>query len=372
LAETNVRIAVDAMGGDLAPAAVVEGALLAVEKLASPPQVILVGDEARVEAELAKHGKPAPGLTLHHAAEVVEMGEHPGQALRQKKESSIRLCFELMKSGGADAVVSAGNSGAVMAGAILLSGRLPHVERPAIGTVIPHMTGRALLIDAGANTDCKPVHLCQFGLMGAVYAHHMFGVAKPKIAILSNGEEPTKGNDLTRASAEALSQIGGDFLGYAEGKDLFGGKVDVLVCDGFTGNTMLKGMEGAAEALFAMMRQEIVRSPLASLGMLLARGALRKFRARVDWDETGGAPLIGVRGVGIVAHGRSGPKAIMNAIRVASEAAKVGLDAELSNAAKEAAELVGRRGAPNHGNGRPGTTQGAAEDASEEALPLGK
>jgi phosphate acyltransferase len=367
-----VRIAVDAMGGDLAPAAVVEGALLALHTLPSPPQIILVGDEPRVEAELARHGKAPPGLTLHHASEVVEMGEHPGQALRQKKESSIRLCFELMKRKEADAVVSAGNSGAVMAGAILLSGRLPHVERPAIGTVIPHVTGRALLIDAGANTDCKPVHLCQFGLMGAVYARRMLGIARPKIAVLSNGEELTKGNDLTRAAAEALSQLGADFLGYAEGKDLFGGKVDVLVCDGFTGNTMLKGMEGAAEAIFDMMRQEVVRSPLATFGMLLARGALRKFRARVDWDEVGGAPLIGVRGVGIVAHGRSGPKAIMNAIRVASEAAAVGLDEELSLAAKEASELAGRRGAPNHGNGRPGVPPASADAAAGEATPQGK
>ncbi len=359
------------MGGDLAPAAVVEGSLLALGSLASRPEVILVGDQVRIEAELTRLGalRPTQGLTLRHAAEVVEMGEHPSQALRQKKESSIRVCFELMKRGEADAVVSAGNSGAVMAGAILLSGRLPHVERPAIGTVIPHMTGRALLIDAGANTDCRPVHLCQFGLMGAVYARRMLGVARPKIAVLSNGEEPTKGTDLTRASAEAMSQLGGDFLGYAEGKDLFGGELDVLVCDGFTGNTVLKAMEGAAEALIDMMRQEIKRSWLASLGMLLARPALRKFRERVDWDEIGGAPLIGVRGVGIVAHGRSGPKAIMNAIRVASEAAAVGMDDELSQAAKRGAELIQRRSSASHGNGNPGVSR---ERPAGEATPEGE
>jgi glycerol-3-phosphate acyltransferase PlsX len=356
------------MGGDLAPAAVVEGSLLAVGAIPSHPEVILVGDQPRLEAELSRLGalRPTPRLTLRHAAEVVEMGEHPSQALRQKKESSIRVCFELMKRGEADAVVSAGNSGAVMAGAILLCGRLPHVERPAIGTVIPHKTGRALLIDAGANTDCKPVHLCQFGLMGAVYAHHMLGIAQPKIAVLSNGEEPTKGTDLTRAAAEALSQLGSDFLGYAEGKDLFGGEVDVLVCDGFTGNTMLKGMEGAAEALLDMMRQEVERSWLASLGMFLARPALRRFRERVDWDEVGGAPLIGVRGVGIVAHGRSGPKAIMNAIRVAGEAATFGLDDELSQAAKRGAELAQRRSLASHGNGNPGASR---EQPSGEATP---
>jgi glycerol-3-phosphate acyltransferase PlsX len=234
------------------------------------------------------------------------------------------VCFDLMEAGKVDAVVSAGNSGAMLAGATLIAGRLPGVDRPAIGAVFPSLSGRTLMLDAGANAECKPLHLVQFALMGEVYARRMLGTEKPRIGVLSNGEEDTKGTELTRAAAAALRGIGDEFIGYAEGKDLFNGAVDVAVCDGFV----------------STLRQTMQEDVLASAGMLLARRALRRFREAMDWETVGGAPLVGCRGVSIVAHGRSGPKAIMNAIRVAAEAAAVGMDAELSAAAKAGRELL--------------------------------
>jgi len=336
-----LRIAVDAMGGDSAPATVVEGAVRAAEQLPAPPHIVLVGQGHRIEVELAKLGRHPALIELHHASEVVEMGDHPSQAIRQRKDSSLRVCFDLLEAGKVDAVVSAGNSGAMLAGATLIAGRLPGVDRPAIGAVFPSLSGRTLMLDAGANAECKPLHLVQFALMGEVYARRMLGTEKPRIGVLSNGEEESKGTDLTRAAAAALRGIGEEFIGYAEGKDLFNGAVDVAVCDGFVGNLILKTAEGVASAIVSTLRQTMQEDLLASAGMLLARRALRRFREAMDWETVGGAPLLGCRGVSIVAHGRSGPKAIMNAIRVAAEAAAVGMDAELSAAAKAGRELLG-------------------------------
>ena len=337
---STLRVAVDAMGGDSAPAAVVEGAVRAAEQLSAPPHIVLVGQKALMEAELSRLGRRPVLLELHHAAEVVEMGDSPSQAIRQKKDSSLRVCFDLMEAGKVDAVVSAGNSGAMLAGALLVSGRLPGVDRPAIGAVFPSLSGRTLMLDAGANAECKPLNLVQWALMGEVYARRMLGVEKPRIGVLSNGEEESKGIDLTRAAAAALRGIGEEFIGYAEGKDLFNGAVDVAVCDGFVGNLVLKAAEGVASAIVSTLRQTMREDAMASAGMLLARRALRRFREAMDWETVGGAPLVGCRGVSIVAHGRSGPKAIMNAVRVAAEAAAVGMDAELSEAAKLGRELL--------------------------------
>ncbi|MFI5028744.1 MAG: phosphate acyltransferase PlsX [Solirubrobacterales bacterium] len=341
-----MRIALDAMGGDFAPAVVVAGAIEALRQLPNPPQVILVGDEDRVRAELTRHGeKASPGgpLEIRPTTEIIEMGDHPGQALRQKRDSSIRVCFELVKRGEADAMVSAGNSGAVMAGAVLFWGRLDGVERPAIATWLPTLKGRMLLLDAGANVECRPLHLVQFALMGEVYTRRMLGLPHPKIAVLSNGEEDSKGTEMTRAASAALRAFGPDFIGYAEGKDVFSGKLDVAVTDGFNGNLLLKTAEGCAEALMELMRRSVKKSWPAMAGMLLARPALRRFRSEIDWDEYGGAPLIGVNGVGIIAHGRSGPKAIRNAIRVAAEAGAAHLGPELAAAAKKGAEYCAPR-----------------------------
>ncbi len=273
-------------------------------------------------------------------------------------------------------MVSAGNSGAVMAGAVLVVGRLEGVERPAIAALIPSLGGKTLLLDAGANTDCKAVHLVQFALMGEVYMRRMLGVERPRIAVLANGEEATKGTELTREAAEALSRAAGvRFSGYAEGKDILGGEVDVVVTDGFTGNVVLKAIEGCAQAMIELLRRSVGSSLAATAGMALARPALRRFKATIDWDEHGGAPLIGVDGVGIIAHGRSGPKAIRNAIRVAAEAAAVGMGPELSRAAQLGRDLCGRpakgkagRGAAGaEGNGGEGKGVGGRRSAEEDA-----
>jgi glycerol-3-phosphate acyltransferase PlsX len=225
-----------------------------------------------------------------------------------------------------------------MAGAVLFWGRLDGVERPAIATWLPTLKGRMLLLDAGANVECRPLHLVQFALMGEVYSRRLLNLPNPKIAVLSNGEEETKGTEMTRAASAALRAFGPSFIGYAEGKDIFSGKLDVAVTDGFNGNLLLKTAEGCAEALMEMMRRSIKESWPAMAGMMLARPALRRFRSHVDWDEYGGAPLIGVNGVGIIAHGRSGPKAIRNAIRVAAEAGAAHLGPELAAAANKGAE----------------------------------
>src|SRR5581483_10828274 len=270
------------MGGDSAPATVVEGALRAAEQLSAPPHIVLVGQARKIEAELVRLGRRPALVELHDATEVVEMGDHPSQAIRQKRDSSLRVCFDLMEAGKVDAVVSAGNSGAMLAGATLVAGRLPGVDRPAIGALFPSLSGRTLMLDAGANAECKPLHLVQFALMGEVYARRMLGTENPRIGVLSNGEEETKGTDLTRAAAIALRGIGEQFIGYAEGKDLFNGAVDVAVCDGFVGNLILKSAEGVASAIVSTLRQTIKEDVLASAGMLLARRALGKFREAMD------------------------------------------------------------------------------------------
>ena len=367
---TTLRIALDAMGGDFAPGAAVAGAAEAVRELGMPLRVILVGDEARIRQELARVGTlPAGSVEVRHASQVVEMGEHPGQAIRQKKDSSIRVCFNLVERGEADAMASAGNSGAVMAGGIMVLGRHKGVERPAIGALIPSLRGRTLLIDAGANTECRPVHLVQFALMGEVYARRMLGIEQPKLAILANGEEATKGTDLTREAAQALRGFGPAFTGYAEGKDIFLGEVDVVATDGFTGNVVLKAVEGCALAMLQLMRRSVEASLIATAGMALARPALRRFKATVDWNELGGAPLIGVQGVGIIAHGRSGPRAIRNTLRVAAEAAAVGFGPEIAAAAQRGLELCGgKRPVAARGNGGAARPSGSrkGESASTE------
>src|SRR5512138_3238284 len=240
-------VAVDAMGGDHAPAAIVHGAVNAARK---GLPVVLVGPEPRVRDELARHhaGKDLP-ISVHHAAEVIDMDDHPGQAMRRKKDNSIRVCCELVKGGDACAMVSAGNSGAVMAGAIFVLGRPDGVERPAIITALPGLKGHPIMLDMGAVVDAKPIHLVQFALMGDVWARRVAGVAHPKVAILSNGEEDSKGTELTRTAAAALRCSAIHFAGYCEGRDLLTGEFDVIVTDGFTGNVALKTMEGTARVV---------------------------------------------------------------------------------------------------------------------------
>jgi glycerol-3-phosphate acyltransferase PlsX len=303
------------MGADLGAGVMVAGAAAAVRELGAA--VTLVGQEA----EVRRHLPPgAADLRVVHAAEVVGMGESPSAALRRKKHSSIRVGLDLVKRGEADAFVSAGNTGAVMATALVVLGPLPGVERPAIAIVIPTKTGRAVLLDAGANVDCKPRHLHQFAIIGSIYARAVLGSRAPRVGLLSIGEEESKGNELTREVFRKLGEDGAiRFIGNVEGRHLFDGDVDVAVCDGFTGNVALKISEGVADLVVSILREEVSRDVWARAGALFMRRSLRRFKRRLDYAEYGGAPLFGVDGVCIIGHGRSSPNAIRNAIRVAGE-----------------------------------------------------
>jgi glycerol-3-phosphate acyltransferase PlsX len=331
-------VALDAMGGDHAPTAVVQGAIDAARK---GQGVILVGPEDRVRAELdrlrASWNLP---VQVRHAPEVVAMDEHPAQAMRRKKQNSIRVCLEMVRDGEASSAVSAGNSGAVMAGAMMVLGCSGEVQRPAILSVLPAAKGRPVMLDAGANVDCKPLHLVQFALMGEVYSRRVLGVSRPRVAILANGEEATKGTALTRAAADALSRSGIRFQGYCEGRDLLGGEVDVIVTDGFTGNVALKTMEGTAQALAVMMKEALQRTLPARLGGALVKTAIDEIRRRVDWREIGGAPLLGVGGVAVIAHGASDRRAVANAVARAADGARAGCTDEIGEAAALASGLL--------------------------------
>jgi glycerol-3-phosphate acyltransferase PlsX len=338
MTDTIAPVAVDAMGGDHAPGAIVQGAINAARKGLG---VILVGAEARVYEELARHraGHALP-IEVVNAAEVIEMDDHPGQAMRRKKHNSIRVCFELVKEGRASAMVSAGNSGAVMAGAIMVLGRPEGVERPAIISALPALKGAPIMLDMGAVVDCKPIHLVQFALMGEVYARRVAGVARPKIAILANGEEESKGTDLTRTAAAALRRAPIHFVGYCEGRDLLTGEFDVIVTDGFTGNVALKTMEGTAKVVGEYLKRALRSSTVSKIGGLLSKTALDGMKKRIDWREVGGAPLVGVNGVGFISHGRSDALAIENAIRRARDAAKAHFTDEIPKAVAPSAALV--------------------------------
>jgi glycerol-3-phosphate acyltransferase PlsX len=309
------KIAVDAMGGDRAPAVVVEGAWLATKELGV--EVVLVGDKQAIERELAQL-KAGP-LAIVSASQTVAMHESASSALK-KKDSSMKIAFDLMKKGEVQAVVSAGNSGAMMAMGMFVMGRLPQVARPAILVVVPSVGKGTVVVDAGANVDCKPHHLAQFGIMGAIYAERVLGIDQPRVGVLSNGEENGKGTDLTRAACALLAESSVNHIGYVEGRDIFNASVDVVVCDGFTGNVALKTMEGVATFAGEVLRDAFQKNLSSRLGYLMTRKALRQAYRRLDYAEYGGAPLIGLDGVAIVAHGGSNPLAIKNAIRAANDA----------------------------------------------------
>jgi glycerol-3-phosphate acyltransferase PlsX len=333
-------VAVDAMGGDHAPGAIVQGAIDAARK---GHAVTLVGAEEVVREALSRHhaARSLP-IDVHHASEVIDFNDHPGQAMRRKKDNSIRVCFDLVEQGKACGMVSAGNSGAVMAGAIFVLGRPKGVERPAIVTVLPGLKGTPLMLDMGANVDCKPIHLVQFALMGEVYSRQVLGVARPSVAVLANGEEEGKGTDLTRAAAAALRGAAIDFRGYCEGRDLLTGEFDVIVTDGFTGNVALKTMEGTAKVVGEHLKRAIRSTLVSTVGGLLARKALEGMKKKMDWREVGGAPLLGVNGVGFISHGRSDALAIENAIRRAREAARTHFVDDIAAAVAPAEALLAR------------------------------
>jgi len=313
-----MKIALDAMGGDFAPEQIVAGGVRAHRELGV--DVIFVGQKDKVDAALAKAGA-GKWAQIEDAPEVIAMDEHPAQAVRSKKASSIVRGVQMVEDGRAAGFVSAGNSGAVMAAGLFGLRRIPGVDRPAIGAVIPTATGRCLLLDAGANADARPEYLAQFARMGTIYAEGLMDIATPRVALLSNGQEPGKGNQLVQATEPLLRAAPGiNFVGNIEGNDIFRGKADVIVCDGFTGNVLVKTAEGAAELLFRSIRDAIKGDPIASVGGLLIRPKLQALRARVDWREFGGWLLLGVNGVTVIAHGRSDARAIRSAIRVARDA----------------------------------------------------
>ena len=320
-------IAVDAMGGDFAPQHAVEGAVFAASE--DGAEVLLVGDRAKVEAELARLGKRPKGIEIVHAEEVVGMDEPAITPIRRKRRSSIRICAELVKEGRAQAMVTAGNTGAAMISAKMVIGTVAGVDRPALAAVLPNSKGRTVLLDVGANVDSKALHLREFAVMGHFYAQEVIGTPAPRIGLMSIGEEEGKGTDLTREVFKVLKNTGLNFVGNVEGRDVFNGSVDVIVCDGFVGNVILKSAEALAEMVGKMLREEIERSPRTKMGYLLAKPAFDAFRTRTDYTEFGAAPLLGVNGGCFIGHGRSTPKAIQNAIRRAVEFSTARLDPKI-------------------------------------------
>jgi len=325
-----MKIAVDAMGGDVGPAVTVEGAVAAARDF--KVEVVLVGDKASVERELARQETRGLPITVRHASQVVEMHEPPSQALRRKRDSSMRVAAELVRDGEAAAFVSAGNTGAAMAIAMFTLGVLPGVDRPAIAVPLPNLKGRTLLLDVGANVDPKPRHLVQYAVMGHVYARDILSVPAPRVGLLSVGEEEGKGNELVREVFKTLEGTPLNFVGNVEGRDIYNGSVDVVVTDGFTGNVALKISESLADMIVHLIREELTRGPMAKLGALLVRPAFRRFWRRVDYNELGGALLLGINGACIIAHGSSPPRAIRNAIRVAVEWMRMDVNGHIRSA----------------------------------------
>ena len=309
------------MGGDNAPRAVVAGAVQAARDYGAG--IVLVGIEQVVREELEKHpqAKTLP-IEVRNATEVVDMLDSAATVFRRKKDSSIRVANELVRSGEADAVFSAGHTGAAMSTSLFVLGRVEGVERPAIATFMPTLQGTSIVLDVGANVDCKPNHLLQFAVMGDVYARYFLRNPNPKVGLLSIGEEETKGNELTKEAFKLLTETSLNFIGNVEGRDLMAGRADVIVCDGFIGNVVLKVSEAVAEAIGLFLREDIKKSPVSKLGYLLMRPAFRSLKRRVDYAEYGGAPLVGINGISIISHGRSSDRAVKNAIRVAAGLAK--------------------------------------------------
>jgi glycerol-3-phosphate acyltransferase PlsX len=312
-----ITIAVDAMGGDHAPAAIVDGAVAAARHL--DVRVALVGAAAALEAALTPHDDwQALGVTTADAPDAIGMAEPPAATLRRKPRASIRVAADLVARGEAAALVSAGNTGATVMAAYSAFGLVPGVDRPALATTIPTRQRPAVLLDAGANAECRPHHLLQFAVMGGVYARVALGVDRPRVGLLSIGEEETKGNELTREAHRLLKAAPINFIGNVEGREIYSGVADVIVCDGFTGNVVLKTSEGLVDTVEALLGDELQGTFSSQVGYLLSRRAFRRFRRRVDYSEYGGAPLLGVAGLAVVCHGRSSAKAIRNAIAMAS------------------------------------------------------
>ncbi|MFC1770287.1 phosphate acyltransferase PlsX [Candidatus Margulisiibacteriota bacterium] len=310
-----MKIAVDAMGGDFAPGEIIAGVHLAIKE--NPIEIVLVGDQGRLEKAIsAIPGFPYENVSIVHASENVEMSDSPMESFKKKKDSSIRIGLELIKDKRAQGFVSAGNTGAVMLASTMLLGRISGIDRPAIAAVLPRKNGKVIVLDVGSNVDCKAKYLAQFAKMGSVYAEIVLDIKSPKVGLLNIGEEKSKGNFLTQSAFSLISGTSLNFIGNIEGKDVLSGHVDVVVCDGFVGNAILKFGEGATNLFADFFKNEARSSLMSKIGLLFLKPALRRFKKEYDYIEYGGAPLLGVSGISIIAHGKSKSIAIKNAIKI--------------------------------------------------------
>jgi glycerol-3-phosphate acyltransferase PlsX len=315
-----MKIVIDAMGADNAPGVEVEGAIQAIQEFGY--DLVLVGDQARIEAELAKHKFRSEKLSIVHASDVIAMHDPAAISVRRKRDSSIVVGLELLKKGQADAFVSAGNTGAVVCAATLSLRMLPGIERPGIAIGIPVLTGSALIMDVGANIDPKPMHMLQYGIMADAYCKYLLGKKNPTVGLLNVGEEESKGTEFIKEAHTLLSESKLNFIGNIEGRDIYSGKTDIILCDGFVGNVILKVSESVVDTIVQLLKREIKSSVIASLGALLSRSAFNELKKKMDYSEYGGAPLLGVDGRCIICHGSSTAKAIKNAVKFAGESIK--------------------------------------------------
>jgi phosphate acyltransferase len=336
-----MRIVVDVMGGDHGTGVVIDGVKLALQAYPHISELHLVGQQTEIEAGLKRVHCADARLRIHHASEVITMEDKPLDAVRRKKDCSMVRAMELVRDGKAEAVISRGNTGALVASATFKLRRLDPVDRPAIATVIPSGEGEFVLLDSGANHECKPAHLVQFAIMGSVYSRDVLGRQKPRVGILSNGAEETKGTDLTREAARLCRQTDLNFVGYVEGHDLFADHVDVVVTDGFIGNIILKSIESMGKAIIGLLRRELMATPVRKAGAMLAQGALKSIKRRMDPEAYGGAPLLGLNGTVIKTHGSAREKAIMNAIRVAGETIQHKINDTIAREVAQANERLG-------------------------------
>jgi phosphate acyltransferase len=345
-----MRIVVDVMGGDHGPKVVVDGVRLALRANAAIIELFLVGDQSQIEQAIKDTRLQDGRIRIVHASEVLTMDDKPLQAVRKKKDSSILRALELVKDGKAEALISPGNTGGLVTAATLTLRRLEGVERPAIATIAPSNKAEFILIDAGANPDCKPAYLAQFAVMGNIYSREILGHKRPRVGVLSNGKEETKGNDFTRETAKLIQRLDLNFIGYVEGHDLFSDHVDVVVTDGFIGNIVLKTIESMGKGIVRLLKRELAATPVRKFGAALAAQGFRNIKERMDPDAYGGAPLLGLNGNVIKAHGSSREQAIMNAVRVSTEMIQHHLNemiqAEVANANERIAQPITDSPAP--------------------------
>jgi len=335
-----MRIAVDVMGGDHGCGVIIDGARLALAQNARLTEVHLVGNQEEISAHLRRVGANDPRLRISHASQVLAMEDKPVDAVRKKKDCSIVRAVELVRDGKADAVISPGNTGGILAAGTFRLRTLPGISRAAIATIMPEPENEFVLLDAGANTECKPWHLAEFAIMGSIYSREILRKPRPRVGVLSNGTEEMKGNELTQATLVLCMQLDLNFLGYLEGHDLFHNHVDVVVCDGFVGNIVLKTCESLARGMFDMLKRELTANPKRKLGALLAKNAFRAIKRRTDSENYGGAPLLGLNGVVFKAHASAKERAILNAIRIATETLEFNVNQAIARAAAQAEPVL--------------------------------